>query len=67
VPENVKPGEWGFGHVYFGTDDLPADTQFDLKVSGSQPRSVFASVDLSVQEVNTVPGSVGGKELALPH
>jgi hypothetical protein len=63
VPENVKSGEWAFGYVFFGIEPLPADAKFDLTATGKAPSSLFASVDLRVQEVNRASASYGGTKL----
>jgi hypothetical protein len=62
VPSVVQPGEWGFGYVYFGTEDLPADAAFDLKAEGSPVESTgFDDVDLEVTEVSRANGEFGAQ------
>jgi hypothetical protein len=63
VPENVKPGEWAFGYVFFGTEDLPGDAKFELAATGKEPDSHFGSIDLLVKEVTTPAGDFGGMKI----
>lgn len=56
-PGVVEPGEWAFGSVYFGSESLPADGQFDLTVSGDTKPGFMVKVNLLPVELNYVEGS----------
>jgi hypothetical protein len=60
APSVMEPGEWSFGYVYFGLNDLPIDATFDLTATASKAGGEFMSdVDLVVKEVSQTAGDYG--------
>jgi hypothetical protein len=57
VPAQVGPGEWAFGYVYFGFDDLPVDAVFDLTATGETAPGFLGKLDVRPVELNQIQGS----------
>lgn len=62
VPAVLRPGEWGFGDVYFQGPDLPEDATFNLTMTGRriEGENRFGAADVTVVEVSRAAGSIGG-------
>jgi len=61
-PAVLKPGEWGFGYIYFDTT-LPADARVEATARGDEysDDDLFSRVMVVPVEVNTVPGDFGSR------
>lgn len=53
-PDVVQPGEWAFGAVNFGVQDLPADAQFELVPSADTEPGYGSKLNLRVTESNII-------------
>jgi hypothetical protein len=60
-PGVLKPGEWGFGYVYFSSV-IPADSTLEITARGDNVSSAsdpFSELQLTVNEMNLNPGEYG--------
>jgi hypothetical protein len=55
-PNVLKPGQWGFGYIYFDTS-IPPGSKVEATASGDEPGSdLFDRIQLTINELNLVPG-----------